>query len=111
MNMTACVVNSNSLLKNNIFVTTTEEFILRKEAIRKPYDVSVAEYCDQFQCNDADLDDFFANVALHYDTELLGKTYAWISLSNPRHILGMITLANDSVKLKLISKSKKLADS
>lgn len=79
------------------------KFDLSTDVARFPYNQEVASFCDKFQCNDADLDDFFANVALHYDTELLGKTYAWISLSNPRHILGMITLANDSVKLKLIS--------
>lgn len=80
-------------------------FDLSVDAFRLPYDHGVASYCDAFFCDDADLDDFFANVAPYYDTELLGKTYAWVSTTNPRHILGMITLANDSVKLKLISSS------
>lgn len=80
-------------------------FDLSKEAFRLPYNHQVASYCDAFLCKDEDLDDFFANVAPYYNTELLGKTYAWVSTSNPRHIFGMITLANDSVKLKLISSS------
>lgn len=80
-------------------------FDLSKEAFRLPYNHKVASYCDAFLCKDEDLDDFFANVAPYYNTELLGKTYAWVSTSNPRHIFGMITLANDSVKLKLISSS------
>ena len=80
-------------------------FDLSNDAIRLPYNHDVASYCDAFICNDADLDDFFANVASFYDTELLGKTYAWVSIANPQHILGMITLANDSIKLKLISSS------
>lgn len=80
-------------------------FDLSNDAVRLPYNHEVAAYCDAFKCNDVDLDDFFANVAPYYDTELLGRTYAWVSIANPRHILGMITLANDSVKLKLISSS------
>lgn len=80
-------------------------FDLSNDAIRLPYDHEVASYCDTFSCSDVDLDDFFENVAPFYDTELLGKTYAWVSVDNPRHILGMITLANDSIKLKLISSS------
>lgn len=78
-------------------------FDLSNDALRLPYNHEVASYCDTFLCQDVDLDDFFTNVAPHYDTELLGKTYAWVSINNPKHILGMITLANDSVKLKLIS--------
>lgn len=81
----------------------TLTFDLSNDAIRLPYNHKVASYCDTFSCQDVDLDDFFANVAPYYDTELLGKTYAWVSAANPKHILGMVTLANDSVKLKLIS--------
>lgn len=81
----------------------TPVFNLSTDAMRLPYDHKVATFCDTFSCEDADLDDFFENVAPHYDTELLGKTYAWVSADKPTHILGMVTLANDSVKLKLIS--------
>lgn len=80
-------------------------FNLANEAIRMPYTADVVSFCHPFSCNNPDLDDFFANVALHYDSELLGKTYVWVKKSEPKHILGMITLANDSVKLKLIAKS------
>lgn len=80
-------------------------FNLSNDAIRLPYNHEVAAYCDAFSCDNVDLDDFFANVAPHYDIELLGKTYAWVRADNPKHIMGMITLANDSVKLQLISSS------
>lgn len=78
-------------------------FDLSTDAMMLPYNHEVASFCDTFSCKDADLDDFFANVAPYYDTELLGKTYAWVNVTNPKHILGLVTLANDSVKLKLIS--------
>ena len=80
-----------------------QTFDLSNDAMRLPYNHEVASFCDTFECKDIDLDDFFANVAPYYDTELLGKTYAWVSTKNPKHILGMVTLANDSIKLKLIS--------
>lgn len=45
--------------------------------------------------------------AFLYDSELLGKTYAWVDSNNTRQILGLITLANDSVKSEHIAKSAK----
>lgn len=80
-------------------------FDLSEQSIRVPYTPEVASFCQPFSCNDCDLDDFFAIDALYYDSEMLGKTYAWLNRSDPTNILGMITLANDSVKLKLIAKS------
>ncbi|MBD5232813.1 MAG: GNAT family N-acetyltransferase [Bacteroidales bacterium] len=80
-------------------------FDLSKDAVKVPYTAELAAFCTPFCCEDNDLDDFFTNVALHYDSELLGKTYAWVNKSDPKEILGMITLSNDSVKLKLIAKS------
>lgn len=81
------------------------DFDLDARAIRWPYNHEVAAFCNPFSCNDADLDDFFANVAPYYDTEMLGKTYAWVNNENPKQILGMVTLANDSVKARLIANS------
>lgn len=80
-------------------------FDLTNDAVRLTYTPELASFCHNFSCQDSDLDDFFANVALYYNTEMLGKTYAWVEKSNPQHILGMITLANDSIKLKLLAKS------
>ena len=80
-------------------------FILERDTVRKQYTLEVAEYCNSFSCSDKDLDEFFAKDALLYDSELLGRTYAWIDLSNPTNILAMITLANDSVKAKFITSS------
>lgn len=77
------------------------------DAIRLPYTSEVASYCAPFCCDDKDLDEFFAKDAFLYDTELLGKTYAWVNSDNTRQILGLITLANDSVKSEHIAKSAK----
>lgn len=82
-----------------------DSFILERDTVRKPYTAEIAEYCNPFSCKDKDLDDFFANDALLYDKELLGRTYVWIDLSNPTNIMAMVTLANDSVKAKFIASS------
>lgn len=86
-------------------VNNVADFNLATEAIRMPYTPEVAAFCKPFSCEDNDLDDFFANIALYYNSEMLGRTYVWVKKSDPKNILGMITLANDSVKLKLIAKS------
>lgn len=80
-------------------------FILERDTVRKPFSAEIADYCSPFYCKDKDLDEFFAKDALLYDSELLGRTYAWIDLSNPTKIMAMITLANDSVKAKFIANS------
>ncbi|MDE6649899.1 MAG: GNAT family N-acetyltransferase [Muribaculaceae bacterium] len=71
----------------------------------RPYTADVAAYCDIFSCDDSDLDEFFYKDAFLYENELLGKTYAWISISDPSKILGLVTLANDSVKAQFITNS------
>lgn len=73
---------------------------LSKNSIRLPYTREVAEICEPFSCEDDDLDEFFSKDAFLYDSELLGRTYAWIDADNENKILGLITLANDSVKSK-----------
>lgn len=86
---------------------SSKRFSLGQDAIRRPYTTEVAEYCAPFHCDDSDLDEFFANDAIFYDIELLGKTYAWIDANDPTKILGLITLANDSVKAQNITASAK----
>ncbi len=86
-------------------VNNVADFNLATEAIRMPYTPEVAAFCKPFSCKDNDLDDFFANISLYYNSEMLGRTYVWVKKSDPKNILGMVTLANDSVKLKLIAKS------
>lgn len=77
-----------------------KDFVLERDSVMQPYTREVAEYCEPFSCQDHDLDEFFHKDAFYYDSELLGKTYAWIDIAEPSKILGLITLANDSVKAK-----------
>lgn len=80
-------------------------FSLEDDATRLPYTTEIASYCAPFHCDDKDLDEFFAKDAFLYNSELLGRTYAWVTIKDTRQILGLITLANDSVKSEHIAKS------
>lgn len=82
-------------------------FDLSEDAKRLPYTEGVASFCLPFSCNDHDLDEFFSNDAFFYDIELIGKTYAWVDASDPKQILGLITLANDSVKTNILATAAK----
>ncbi len=57
--------------------------------------------CRRFSCGDADLDDFFQNDAMRYWKELLGKTYCFLLEDEPRTIVCMFTLSNDSIRWML----------
>ncbi len=82
-----------------------EQFILERDAVMLPYTKDVAAYCVPFSCQNHDLDEFFSKDSFLYDAELLGKTYAWVDVSTPTQILGLVTLANDSIKAQFIASS------
>ena len=54
--------------------------------------------CIPLNCGMDDLNDFFANDAITYDKDLMGKTYCWLDNANDRKIVAMITLANAGIQ-------------
>lgn len=58
----------------------------------------ILDNCVPFNCGVDDLNDFFANDALTYERDLMGKTYCWLDNSNDRRIVAMITLANAGIQ-------------
>lgn len=86
-------------------MSSDNSFILERDAVMRPYTADIAAYCTPFSCEDSDLDEFFCRDAFLYETELLGKTYAWINTADPSKILGLVTLANDSVKAQFLANS------
>ena len=54
--------------------------------------------CVPFDCGVDDLNDFFANDAITYERDLMGKTYCWLDNFNDRKIVAMITLANAGIQ-------------
>ena len=64
----------------------------------KPYNENIKYHCGLFACDNDDLDDFFCNDAVLYEKELLGKTYCFVTRALPHEIVGVFTIANDSIK-------------
>lgn len=82
-----------------------EKFSLNDECtfVRITEDMDV----HRFSCGDDDLDDFFHNEAVLYTRQLLGKTYAFVTNTQPYRVVAMLTLANDSIKSTLIPNSSR----
>ena len=80
-------------------------FLLEKCKLVK-LDDKILEICHPFTCGDADLDDFFQNDAMRYKKELLGKTYCFILDEDPKTIVCMFTLSNDSIRVDVIPNNR-----
>lgn len=76
-----------------------------------PLSKEMLESCDAFDCDHNDLNDFFANDAIHYSDELLGKTYCFTLDENPKVIVCAFTVSNDSIKINRLpnNRGKKVA--
>lgn len=46
----------------------------------------ILQNCVPFNCGVEDLNDFFANDAITYEKDLMGKTYCWLDNSDDRKI-------------------------
>ena len=78
-------------------------FLLEKCKLVK-LDDKILEICHPFTCGDADLDDFFQNDAMRYKKEL--KTYCFILDEDPKTIVCMFTLSNDSIRVDVIPNNR-----
>ena len=79
-------------------MTSDYEFPLAEKCVMLKWDNDVLFHCAPFSCGDDDLDDFFANDAISYERDLLGKTYCWVLNDDNTKIVGMITLANAGIQ-------------
>jgi GNAT superfamily N-acetyltransferase len=73
-------------------------FSLSQDCYMVKLDNEVLSNCNPFSCGDADLDDFFANDAIAYENDKMGKTYCWLLKCDITKIVGMITLANAGIQ-------------
>lgn len=73
-------------------------FSLADDCIFTRLNQEVLNHCGPFSCGDSDLDDFFANDAVAYAKDLMGKSYCWVLKSDISRIVGMITLANAGIQ-------------
>ena len=59
----------------------------------------VLSACYPFSCGNEDLDDFFAHDATRYAHFLMGKTYCFRLVDDPRRIVCAFTVSNDSIRI------------
>ena len=57
---------------------------LNDRCARVPLTPEIVAACAPFSCGNKDLDEFFATDYLDYATQLMGKTYAFLEIYNPR---------------------------
>lgn len=79
-------------------MTEVYNFPLSENCVMLKLDRDVLLHCTPFSCGDEDLDDFFANDAIAYEQDLMGKTYCWVLKNDNTRIVGMITLANAGIQ-------------
>lgn len=71
------------------------------------YNQKVIDNCQSFDCDNQDLNEFFAKDAINYSSELLGKSYCFILDKNPSIIVCAFTISNDSIKVLNLPNSRK----
>ena len=81
-------------------------FLLEKCTL-KPYNQEIIDSCKEFDCDHADLNDFFKNDVLDYSEQLLGKTYCFTLDEDPSIIICAFTISNDSIKTTHLPNSRK----
>ena len=60
-----------------------------------------------FDCGHDDLNDFFRNDSLNYEREFLGKSYCFLLDENPKEIVCIFTVSNDSIKVNFLPNARK----
>jgi len=63
--------------------------------------------CDSFSCGNEELDDFFKNDCLQYEKALLSKNYCYILDEDPKTIVCVFTLSNESVRVDLLPNQRR----
>jgi len=71
---------------------------LEKDCIMVKLTKDVLEHCQKFTCGEEDLDDFFANDAIAYAKDLMGKTYCWLLKNDDTKIVAIVTLSNAGIQ-------------
>lgn len=81
-------------------------FLLEKCTL-KVYNKEIITFCQPFDCGNQDLNDFFSQDAIHYSSELLGKSYCFTLDESPEIIVCAFTISNDSIKTTNLPNSRK----
>lgn len=80
---------------------------LRNDCVMMPLDEEALAHFIPFHCGDDDLDDFFANDAVAYQTSGMGITYCWVLKADNTKVVGFMTLANSGLPTTHLSNNPK----
>lgn len=67
----------------------------------------ILKNCEDFDCGNSDLNDFFKNDSQKYSRQLLGKSYCFTLDENPELIVSAFTISNDSIKANFLPNNRK----
>ena len=70
---------------------------LNDRCARVPLTPKIVAACAPFSCGNKDLDEFFASDYSDYASQLMGKTYAFLEIDNPREVICAFTVSNASI--------------
>ena len=70
---------------------------LSDKCARVPLTPKIVAACAPFSCGNKDLDEFFAADYSDYASQLMGKTYAFLDIDNPREFICAFTVSNASI--------------
>ncbi|MDP2175585.1 MAG: N-acetyltransferase [Bacteroidota bacterium] len=73
----------------------------------KIYNENIIINCKPFDCDDKDLNEFFAKDVLNYTNELLGKSYCFTLDEDEKQIVAAFTISNDSIKTYSLPNARK----
>lgn len=73
----------------------------------KVYNEEIVKTCKPFDCENQDLNEFFASDVLKYTTELLGKSYCFTLDEDETQIVAAFTISNDSIKTFTLPNARK----
>lgn len=71
------------------------------------YTEDTIKSCNQFSCGNDDMDDFFHNDALDYATFMMGRSYCFRLKDDPKMIVCVFTVSNDSIRIYDLPRSRR----
>lgn len=80
---------------------------LKDKCRRFPLSREIIGSCVPFSCGDKDLDEFFNSDYADYQRQLMGKTYVFLEIDDPKEIICAFTVSNASIFTNYLPNARK----
>ena len=80
---------------------------LKEKCRRFPLSREIIGSCAPFSCGDKDLDEFFNSDYADYQRQLMGKTYVFLEIDDPKEIICAFTVSNASIFTNYLPNARK----